>query len=180
MSYNAEKLKNQALETGFTNSGELNVKALVFMPEVRDMCRADRCKSYGKSWKCPPGCGTLEESAEMVKGYSFGMIVQTVGNMEDDFDYETIEDTAKKHKHNLETLIDTLKEEYPDILPMGAGTCGICKTCTYPEAPCRFPEKAIGSMEAYGLWVSRVCELSGIPYNYGKQTIAYTSCYLLK
>ena len=154
MEYSVEELKKLALEEGFSNAGQLNLKALVFMPEVRQMCSADKCHAYGRNWRCPPACGTLEESAALAAQYSFGMIVQTVGHMEDEYDYET--------------------------LGMGAGTCRRCKSCTYPDAPCRFPEDSYSSMEAYGLWVSKVCELSGIPYNYGKNTIAYTSCFLLK
>ncbi len=108
------------------------------------------------------------------------MLVQTVGKMEDDFDFETIEETSKKHAASFISMMRILKGKYDDILAMGAGTCARCKQCTYPDAPCRFPEDSYSSMEAYGLWVSRVCELSSLPYNYGKQTIAFTSCYLLK
>ena len=175
-----QALVREALDEGFSQAGELNVGALEFMPEVREMCRADRCKQYGRNWRCPPGCGSIEEAAERASNYSYGLIVQTIGRMEDDFDYETIQETSEKHKKNFAALVEKLKERYPDILPMGAGTCSICEECTYPGAPCRFPDKSIASMEAYGLWVSKVCKLSGVPYNNGKSTVTYTSCYLLK
>jgi len=178
--YDLNALVQEALDGGFSQAGELNVGALEFMPEVREMCSVDRCHQYGKNWRCPPGCGSIEEAAERAAQYSFGVLVQTIGKMEDDFDYETIEETGTRHKRNFSALAEKLKERYPDMLPMGAGTCTLCKTCTYPDAPCRFPDKSIASMEAYGLWVSRVCTLSNIPYNNGKQTITYTSCYLLK
>jgi len=42
-------LKQDALERGFSQAGELNVSALEFMPEVRDMCSAGRCHQYGKT-----------------------------------------------------------------------------------------------------------------------------------
>ncbi len=180
MQYPVDELVRLALEEGFTHAGQLNTSALVFMPEVREMCRADRCHAYGKNWHCPPACGSIEEAARRAAGYSFGMLVQTVGRMEDDFDYETIEATSKAHAESFVSMMRRLKKRYQDILGMGAGTCARCKPCTYPDAPCRFPDDAYSSMEAYGLWVSKVCELSGIPYNYGPQTIAFTSCYLLK
>jgi len=178
--FSPESLVKKAIECGMTQGKALNMGALVFMPEVRDMCSADRCRSYGKNWCCPPACGTLEEASERIKGYSSGIILQTVGNMEDEFDYETIEDTAKRHKSGFAAFVKELKKDFTDILPMGAGTCTICKECTYPDAPCRNPDDAIISMEAYGLWVSRVCEMSDIPYNNGKNTITYTSCCLFK
>ncbi len=180
MEYSVEEFKKLAAEEGFTNAGPLNIEALVFMPEVRQMCSADKCHAYGKNWRCPPACGSLEESAALAAQYSFGMIVQTVGNMEDEYDYETIQRAGEEHASSFIAMMRKIKAKYPDALGMGAGTCRRCKACTYPDAPCRFPEDSYSSMEAYGLWVSKVCELSGIPYNYGKNTIAYTSCFLLK
>lgn len=180
MEYDTEALIKEAIDAGFSQAGQLNTEALVFMPEVRDMCSADLCKMYGKNWRCPPGCGSIEDAAAEASQYSYGIIVQTIGKMEDDFDYEAITETGEKHKTNFAALVKELKKRYPELLPMGAGTCTLCKTCTYPDAPCRFPDDSISSMEAYGLWVSKVCELSGVPYNNGKQTITYTSCYLLK
>ena len=176
--YHTEERVQEALSFGFSQAGELNISALVFMPEVKAMCAA--CEQYGKNWRCPPGCGSVEDAAKLTANYSYGIIVQTIGHMEDDFDGETVQRTGEQHGQNFRRLIEKVKEEHPDILPMGAGTCKLCKTCSYPDAPCRFPDKAISSMEAYGLWVSRVCSLSGIPYNNGKSTITYTSCYLLK
>ena len=106
-----------------------------------------------------PACGTLEESAALAAQYSFGMIVQTVGHMEDEYDYETIENAGKEHAECFIKMMRKIKAMYPDVLGMGAGTCQRCKSCTYPDAPCRFPEDSYSSMEAYGLWVSKVCEL---------------------
>jgi len=180
MAYDTQALIQEALDAGFSQAGELNLKSLVFMPEVRDMCSADKCRQYNKNWRCPPGCGSIEDAAEQAARYSYGIIVQTIGRMEDEYDYETIQESGERHKRNFAALVDSLKTRYPDMLPMGAGTCDLCETCTYPNEPCRFPDKSISSMEAYGLWVSKVCQLSGIPYNNGKDTITYTSCYLLK
>lgn len=178
--YRTEALIQEAIAAGFSQAGELNIAALVFMPEVREMCRADRCQQYGKNWCCPPGCGSIEQAAKRAAAYSYGILVQTIGKLGDDFDYETIQATSEKHMRDFAALAEALRKRYPDMLPMGAGTCTICPVCTYPDQPCRFPDRAISSMEAYGLWVSKVCELSGIPYYNGKQTVTFTSCYLLK
>jgi predicted metal-binding protein len=178
--YDAGALAAEALAGGFSNAGELNVGALRFMPEVREMCAADKCRQYGRNWTCPPACGSVEEAAGRAGRYSFGMLVQTTARMEDDFDYETIQEAGTRHKGNFRALVAALRGRYPDMLPMSAGACDVCEVCTYPGAPCRHPGEAIPSMEAYGLWVSKVCELSGVPYNYGAGTITYTSCYLLK
>lgn len=174
-----EKLINLALESGFSAAGELNMKSLVFMPEVRELCRADKCHSYGKNWRCPPVVGSIEESFKKAAGYSHGIIVETIGLMEDDFDYETMKSSQEKHNANFIALMRKIKAGNPGTLGMSAGACRICNKCTYPDEPCRNPDDAYTSMEAYGLWVSRVCELSGMKYNNGKNTITYISCILV-
>ena len=84
---------------GFDHIGMLNVSALEFNPAVREMCAADRCHSYGKCWTCPPHCGTLEEFAAKASTYRRGIIVQSTGQMEDDYDFETMMDTETlQHK----------------------------------------------------------------------------------
>jgi predicted metal-binding protein len=55
-----------------------------------------------------------------------------------------------------------------------------CKTCTYPDAPCRFPEKMSASMEALGMVVSDVCKDNNLPYYYGAGTLTFVGCVLLE
>ena len=57
-------------------------------PEVRQMCASDSCHKYNKCWSCPPGCGTLEECEKRVRKYKLGILVQTVGQLEDSMDGE--------------------------------------------------------------------------------------------
>jgi predicted metal-binding protein len=175
----ADDLIQLALETGFTTAGSLDMQALVFRQDVREMCAADKCRSYGRSWSCPPATGSLETVSARAAGYRRGIIVQTTGSMNSDFDYSSIQDTGKKHKHNFETLVRQLRMLYPDCLPMGAGACTICSRCSYPDRPCRHPKRMFPSMEAYGLLVSDVCRSSGIEYNYGPLTMTFTSCILI-
>ena len=49
-----EMLLSLARQAGFSHSAELDAAVLKPLTEVRDMCSADRCRSYGKSWSCPP------------------------------------------------------------------------------------------------------------------------------
>lgn len=179
MTYNESEFVELIKAHGFDQFGPLNLDSLEFMPEVRAMCSADKCRNYGKSWSCPPACGDIEHSFEMVKGHTFGMIVQTIGKMEDEFDYETMMDTGKIHSDNFVALMQDIKKKYKNALGLGAGTCKICEKCAYPDEPCRFPDKMVVSMEAAGLFVSRVCSLSGVPYNNGPLTITFTSCFMI-
>lgn len=176
-----DALTKKALDCGFTEAGPLDVSTLEFLPEVRDMCASGRCQMYGKNWACPPACGTLDEMREKVKKYSRGLLVQTVGQLEDNLDWETMQKTAEDQARNFNCLFDVLRKEYPALLAMSTGTCTRCDTCTYAEGkPCRFPDQLVYSMEACGLFVSKVCTDNGMKYNHGPNTLAYTACFLLE
>jgi predicted metal-binding protein len=118
---------------------------------------------------------------DKVKAYSKGLLVQTVGELEDSYDWEGMQQAAEAQSENFNRLHDKLLEKYPNLLAMGTGTCTRCKECTYPEGkPCRFPDKLTHSMEACGLFVSKVCSDNNLQYNYGADKIAYTACFLLE
>ena len=76
--------------------------------------------------------------------------------------------------------VEAFSEKYPNLLMLGTGGCNVCKECTYPDNPCRFPKKRISSMEAYGLVVNDVCKANDIPYYYGKDTLTYIGCILFE
>lgn len=164
---------------GFDNCCELNTASLRCLPEVRDMCAADKCGVYGRSWACPPACGSLDRCSREIASYSGGILVQTVGALNDEFDLYGIAETQRLHKKSFETLVRQVRLLTTDCLPLSAGTCTRCEVCTYPDKPCRFPTKRLSSMEAYGLLVSEVCNASGLPYYRGEKTISFTSCILI-
>lgn len=147
------------------------------MQMVRDACAADKCQAYGRNWTCPPGCGSLSECAERMKKFHQGILLQTIGQLQKDIDTKGYMDAEKRHIENLHTFAEQIRRKYPQCLCLGAGGCRICKVCAYP-APCRFPEKALSSMEAYGLFVTQICKDNGMDYYYGSRTIAYTACVL--
>jgi len=169
-----------AKEVGFTHAAPMDTATIDLKPVVREMCAKNSCGQYGKRWSCPPGCGGLEELRERVNRYKTGLLVQTVGQLEDDFDVETMMDTQKAHKEHLYDMQALVLQKYPGALAIGAGCCTHCKECTYPDAPCRFPEKQMASMEAYGMLVTEVCLANDMKYYYGPCTLAYTGCFLIE
>lgn len=166
-----------AKNCGFTYAGELDPTTLKVMDMVRDTCAEGRCQAYGRNWTCPPECGTLEECKQRMQKYEKGILLQTVGELKKTIDTNGYMEAEKKHRTSLIKFSEEIKKEYPDALCLGAGGCRVCETCAYPE-PCRFPEKALSSMEAYGLFVTQVCRDNGMKYHYGPKTIAYTACVL--
>jgi len=173
-----ETLENIAREIGFEYTGVTEASNLQTLPEVRDMCASGTCQVYGKSWACPPACGPIEEFQQKIDQFDNCFVVQTVGQMEDEFDFETIMETSEKHKERFTEFALRVSELDAKTMFLAAGTCTICKECSYPDAPCRFPDKCMSSMEAAGLVVADVCTKAGVEYNHGKNTMAYSSCVL--
>lgn len=174
-----EKLLHMAEEAGFAHAAPLDPATIELKDEVRDMCADNSCGQYDKRWSCPPGCGELTECARRIAGYHTGLLVQTVGELEDSMDVEAMMETEAEHKAHFQSLYAALRREYPDLLALGAGCCTQCPVCSYPDEPCRFPDKMVSSMEAYGMLVLDVCRKNGLTYYYGPNTIAYTSCFLV-
>lgn len=166
-------------EIGFTDAALISPNELIPLSEVRNMCAADRCGAYGRKWSCPPYCGTLEECAGRIRARTQGVVMISVTKLEDSFDLEGMEAAGKAHQQMFLRAADELRKKFPDLLPLGAGGCTNCETCTCPDAPCRFPEKLVVPMEAYGLLVSDVCNRCGLNYYNGEATVTYVSCIVV-
>ena len=170
-------LVEQAKGLGFDTAVLFDPALLEAREDIRTMCTADKCGIYGKNWGCPPYCGTVEACQQKIHTYSNGILLQTVGYMNKSIDSKCYRDTERRHLENFYAFADLIRKEHPEVLCLGAGGCRICKTCAYPE-PCRLPEKAVSSMEGYGLFVTQVCRDCGVSYYYGDKTITYTACVL--
>jgi len=53
--------------------------------------------------------------------------------------------------------------ERPFLLLSNEG-CIRCKSCTYPDAPCRFPDKLYPSLEGYGILVTELAKKAGLNF----------------
>ena len=175
-----QELLTLAEEYGFDCAAPMDASKLEVLQDVRDACAANKCGMYNTTWACPPAFGDLDQSRAMLARYKRGLLVQSVQTLEDDFDWEGIEALGKRHSENFRRLHAFLRESWPGLLALGAGGCKICPKCTYPDDPCRFPDKMTYSMEGFGLFVSRVCEQCGIPYNHGRGTMTFSGCFLLE
>jgi predicted metal-binding protein len=162
---------------GFTEAVVLNVETLRPVPMVRDACAEGKCGAYGKNWTCPPYCGDLEECEAKIREYNRGLLLQTVGKLEKTVDTRGYARAEREHLEALHRFAEELRKSFPNALCLGSGGCRICGKCAWPE-PCRFPERACASMEAYGLFVTQVCRDNKMAYHHGPKTITYTACVL--
>ena len=167
----------RAKEMGFDTAVPFDPKMLIARVDVRAMCAQDKCGAYNKNWMCPPAIGTVEECQQKMGQYKKGILLQTIGHMTKTVDSKCYRATEQRHTQSFHAFVEEVRREFPAALCLGAGGCRVCKQCAYPD-PCRFPDKAVSSMEGYGLFVTQVCRDAGVPYHHGDRTITYTACVL--
>lgn len=146
-----------------------------FTKEVRAACEANLCGRYGKSWACPPGAGDWETLRDHYRGYEHALVYTTKHDLEDSFDIEGMDEGRIQHERLDEAVLRLLSGQAGRYELSGAGSCAVCDKCTYPEAPCRHPEKARRSMEACGIDVVALSRSCGINYTNGANTVTYFS-----
>jgi len=161
---------------GITAWGVIDTADITFLQEVRDICAGNGCGGYGKTWACPPGVGTLEECKAQCLAYSKAFVFSGVYELEDCFDLEGMQEGHRKFQETCKNLHAHLRRPY---LMLGNEGCKRCKTCTYPDAPCRFPETLSPSVEGYGIFVYDLAKKAGVPYRPNENTVAYFGmiCY---
>ncbi|MFI4912788.1 MAG: DUF2284 domain-containing protein [Sedimentisphaeraceae bacterium JB056] len=176
-----EKLASQAKNFGAAASGVIDPKDISFDPGFRLACEQNYCGKYDTNWMCPPGVGELESLKAKIKGYEKGVVFQTVYQMDDSFDIEGMGKAREIHQDVFEKILEYIRsnEEYGEVFPLNVGACSVCKECSYvSKQPCRFPEKAVASVEACGIDVNAMLGLCGIPYNNGTATVSYVGLFL--
>ena len=175
-----EKWIKLALEMGFTEAAPLDPAALRPLESVRAYCAEEKCGYYGKSWACPPACGSLEDCAARMHAFPKGVLLVTQAHREDESSFDEIIAVSRRHKTRHYAFAEKMQAALPRVLALGSGGCSLCETCTYPDAPCRQPDKRVSSLEAYGILVNDICTKNGMKYYHGPNTITYPACYLFR
>lgn len=153
--------------------GAIPTDQLVVYSEVRDMCKANTCRGYGKTWACPPGVGPIEECLASVQKFDTMLLFSCKYNLEDSFDYEGMMAGMQSFRTLASTLADAIADLLPNHLLLANEGCDKCKCCTYPDAPCRFADRLHPSIEAYGFNVSELAKAANINYINGANTVTY-------
>jgi predicted metal-binding protein len=150
-----------------------------------EYCKSNACGYYNTSWTCPPACGTIDEQREKILSYKEVLVFTTKHELEDSFDYEGMNRGRDIHT----ALTHEIKKAIGDAPVYGTGNCSVCaerdkradaclNICSYP-APCPYPDKKIGSIEAAGINVTELSKAAGLTYNNGADTVTYFSMVLL-
>lgn len=147
-----------------------------FSAEVRAACAENLCGQYGTCHTCPPGCGEWDVLAAKYRAYRGAFLYTTLHKPKGACDFSEMLRSGNDHRRVDDALIDALHDAgFRDFVLSGAGSCPVCEKCTYPDAPCRFPDKARSAMEALGIDVVALAADKGITYDHGKGTVTYFS-----
>lgn len=177
-----DELLDRVKQLGADDAGIIEVRRIAFSREFRNACEQNYCGFYGKCWMCPPHVGDIDEMIAKAKGYDYALVYQSIGELEDSYDIEGMEDAAMQHNKLSLQLDDELMPILgTETLRLGAGACQVCEKCTkLDNLPCRFPQKAVASLEAYGIAVSELATSSGMKYINGENTVTYFGVFLFK
>ena len=171
----------KAKELGAAATGIIKTSDIQFSEEFRTLCEQNSCGKYGTNWMCPPAIESFAEVKANVLERSKGLILQSVYRLEDSFDYEGMVKAGDIHGKIFHRILDYIKSDIgcSDVLALNVGDCKVCKKCTYPDGEaCRYPDKAIASVEAYCIDVNALLTCCDIPYNNGPNTVSYVGLIL--
>ena len=174
----SEFIIDAATNSGLTQWGLIKTAELRFYPQIRQICEGNSCRGYGRTWACPPAVGTLEECTNRVLQYENMLLFSQKFELEDSFDFESMEHGMKTFKVTVDRFAEAVKEHMDDTLILSNEGCGRCRDCTYPDAPCRFPDKLYPSIEGFGFIVSELAQQAGIKYNNGPNTVTFFGAVL--
>ena len=97
--------------------------------------------------------------------------------------------TGSARYHMVDTAMDDFKiivDNFDDLVsPILSETlflanegCSRCPECTWPDAPCIFPDKLHHTIEAYGFNIAKLARKAGLHYNGGQNTVTFFGAIL--
>ncbi|MDR0362197.1 MAG: DUF2284 domain-containing protein [Planctomycetota bacterium] len=158
---------------GVHQHGIVRVEDIVFSEEVRKMCEANTCRKYGVTWACPPAVGTVDECKSRCFRLKNMLVFSGKYDLEDSYDFEAMMEGLASFKAMALRLEEALSPHIGAHFLLANEGCTNCEQCTYPDNPCRFPDKSPGSLEGYGIFVNELAASAGMNYINGANTVTY-------
>lgn len=169
-----EELIQKALSCGAAKATVIRTEDIVMDAAFRGICESNGCGLYGRCWVCPPDIGPIEECMAKVRSYEYGLLYQTIGDIEDSYDIEGMNEVGAQHEKNSIRIEHEVKALLEKHLHLSCGGCHLCERCAKLDSePCRHPELALPPMEGYGIDVFNTAKPTGLKYINGTNTVTY-------
>ena len=152
----------------------IKTSELTFSDNARYICETE-CPMYGKTWACPPAVGSVDSCTKKCLSYDDAIIVTTVSEVGDITNMEETLSTRAGHEEVIAQVKDLVSMQHPDTFVLSTEACAICETCTYPDAPCRYPDKMFPCVESHGILVTDIAEKYDISFYNGSNIVTWFS-----
>ena len=157
----------------------IDTDELVFADRVRWICEHE-CPMYNTTWACPPAVGTVDECKARVMGFREGLMIATITEVGDIANIEETLATRGDHEAITRQISSLIAEHAGEILTLSTEACAHCAKCSYPDAPCRHPEKMFPCVESHGILVTDLAEKHGIDFLAGSNLVTWFSLVFYK
>ncbi len=167
-------LVKAALDCGADKAELIEPSRLVSSNTFRSYCEANVCGYYGRCWSCPPDIGEIDVLILELKKYDHILLYQIISQIKDSTDIEgmnaatiKLSDTSQKLQIFLRAFLKT------PFLHL-SGSCHLCAECAKTSnEPCRFPDKMLPSLSAYGVDVCNTSAGTSLKYMNGENTVTF-------
>lgn len=171
---NREELEQELLQYPILQYAFLKTEQVSFLQQVRDICK-NECSRYGTSWSCPPAVGTVKECREKCHQFKNVFVFTTIAEVTDIMNMEETLATRMEHEEITRHVTEIFQRHFGRTLTLSTESCEICKKCSYPDAPCRHPEKMYPCVESYGILVTELAELGKVEFMNGANVVTWFS-----
>ena len=141
----------------------IETSELIFTERVRAICK-NECPMYGTTWACPPAVGTVEECRKRCLAYPHALVVTTVTEVADIASIDETLATRAPHEHVTREAAAIVAAQAEDLMVLSTEACAICAHCSYPDAPCRHPDRMYPCVESHGILATDIAEKHGIDF----------------
>lgn len=179
-----EALCQLARSRGACEVRTMDARGVVLDPRVRLKCMAPMCENYGRNLMCPPNVMPLQEFSEVLKRYSWAILVQypiPQQHFAVDEDARGMEQAYADKEYSKQLLrterafIDLMGLLEKEAMRSGhrfatafsGGACRLCDECVGQGSgkSCRHPFRARPAMEAMGIDVYETAKNAGLPFD---------------
>lgn len=178
--FDFEALSERVRSLGAFKAAVVPISEVQFDRSFRTMCESNACGNYDRCWMCPPNVGDIDTLIREAQSFERILVYQTVGQLEDSYDFEGMMEAARVHNLLARELTKVFRDlPFARKLHLGAGGCHMCTVCAKREnLPCRHPDLAMPSLEVYGINVSELAKAGGMGYINGQNTVTYFGALL--
>lgn len=174
-----QQMLKLSYDEGFAAAEVVDTERIVFEESFRVYCEENLCGQYGVNYACPPDCGSCEEMKQRILSHKKALVLQTIWQVSDYSDKETIKNAKASHNVSTVRLTKTLREMGVPGFPVGSGGCSLCKPCKLKAGlPCAFPDLRYSCMSAYCIFVKKLADECGMEYTPGEGLLALFGMYV--